>query len=60
MEAELNYYRRRSVQETAAAAAATDGKVRSVHLELGRRYDEKISTIEAEMKRMQLHLVSPA
>ena len=58
MEAELNYYRRRSVQETEAAAAARDGKVRSVHLELGRRYEEKILTIEAEMQRTQVHLVS--
>jgi hypothetical protein len=57
MEAELNYYRRRSVEESAAANAAADGKVRNVHLELGRRYNEKISTIEAEIRRSQLHLV---
>ncbi len=58
MEAELNYYRRRSVQENAAAAAAHNGKVRSVHLELERRYDEKISAIEAELNHVQLHLIS--
>jgi hypothetical protein len=57
MEAELNYYRRRSVEESAAANAAADFKVRNVHLELGRRYNEKISTIEAEIRRSQLHLV---
>jgi hypothetical protein len=57
METELIYYRRRSDEEVAAAAAASDGRVRSVHLELGRRYDERISTIEAELKHVQLRLV---
>ena len=57
MEAELRYYRRRSVEEIAAAAAAPDGKVRRVHLELGRRYDEKVMMIEAELEQSQLHLV---
>jgi len=58
MEAELNYYRRRSVQENQAAATAPNGKLRSVHLELGRRYCEKISMIEAELNRGQMHLVA--
>ena len=57
MDAELKYYRRRSDEETAAAQAANDGKVRDVHLELSRRYHEKISTIEARIRRSQLHLV---
>lgn len=58
MEAELNYYRRRSVEESKAAEAASDGKARSVHLELGRRYEERISMIEAELRRGQMHLVN--
>jgi len=58
MDAELNYYRRRAVEETDAAAAAPEGKVRKIHLELGRRYDERASTMEAEEQRSQLHVVS--
>jgi len=57
MEAELNYYRRRSVEEIAAAAAARDGKVRRVHLELGRRYHEKVITIEAQLNYSRPRLV---
>lgn len=58
MDAELKYYRRRSIEETAAAAVASNSKVRNVHLELGRRYEERISTIEGEIKRAELHPVS--
>ena len=60
MEAELSYYRRRSEEETAAARAAHDANVRNVHLELGRRYEQKISMIEAELRRAELRLVSSA
>jgi hypothetical protein len=60
MEAELNYYRRRSVEESKAAAESPDGKVRGIHLELERRYDEKISAIEAELRRGQMRLVTTA
>jgi hypothetical protein len=60
MEAELIYYRRRSDQEAAAAQAAHDRNVRNVHLELSRRYQERITLIEAEIRRAQLHLVSTA
>ena len=58
MEAELNYYRRRSLEESEAAASAADAKVRSIHFELGRRYEEKISRIEAELRRGRVHLVA--
>ena len=58
MEAELIYCRRRVEEETAAAACAPDDRVRSIHLELGRRYGERASTIEAETRRSQLHLIS--
>ena len=57
MEAELAYYRRRSAEELKAADNAHDGKVRNVHLELGRRYGERVSTMEAELRRSQLHAV---
>jgi hypothetical protein len=57
METELAYYRRRSAQETEAAASANDGKVRNVHLELGRRYEERISALEAHLKSTQIQLV---
>ena len=56
MEAELSYYRRRSMEESRAAATATDSKARSVHLELGRRYLERVSIIEAEFRRQQMQL----
>ena len=60
MEAELIYYRRRSAEEAAAAAAAPTAKVRQVHLELARRYDERVSDIEAGLRRSEIHLVSAA
>ena len=53
MEAELNYCRRRAEEES-AAAVASDGKVRSIHLELGRRYDERASSIELEKRRSRV------
>ena len=58
MEAELIYCRRRAEEETAAAACAPDDRVRSIHLELGRRYGERASTIEAERRRSQLYVVN--
>ncbi|HKP33616.1 MAG TPA: hypothetical protein VJT70_02395 [Sphingomicrobium sp.] len=58
MEADLVYYRRRSAEEAAAAIAATNAKVRQIHLELGRRYDECIAVFEADAVRAPLRLVS--
>jgi hypothetical protein len=60
MEADLIYFRRRSVQEAAAAAGARDAKVRAVHLELARRYDERVAALAAEMNVSQLHLITAA
>jgi hypothetical protein len=60
MEADLAYYRRRSAEEAAAAATALDAKVRSIHLELGRRYAERIAELEAERGAANLHLVTAA
>jgi hypothetical protein len=60
LEADLVYYRRRSAQETAAAAAARDPKVRRVHLELARRYDERVALIAAGGTAQQMHLVPAA
>lgn len=59
MQSELHYYRRRLAEETAAAAASSDAKAAAVHLELARRYDERIKLIERQ-RPAQLHLVSAA
>ena len=58
MEADVAYYKRRTAQETAAANAALDRKVRQVHLELARRYGERISALEHREVAQQLHLVA--
>jgi len=57
MEADLKYYYRRSAEESAAARAARDAKVREVHLELARRYAERVSALNAVTARASLHLV---
>ena len=57
MEAELKYYRRRSAEESAAAEAARDARVSEIHLELARRYSERISALDAGTLRNPLHLV---
>jgi hypothetical protein len=57
MEADLKYYRRRSAEESAAAEAARDSKVREIHLELAQRYAERISSLNATVQRASLHLV---
>jgi hypothetical protein len=58
MEADLAYYRRRSAAEANAAAAALDPVVRDVHLELVRRYAERVATLEAGRARAPAHLVT--
>jgi hypothetical protein len=60
MEADLVYYRRRSSAERAAAAATRDQKVRSIHLQLAKHYEERIAALEAERRRAEMHLVSAA
>ncbi|HEX8842212.1 MAG TPA: hypothetical protein VF757_07915 [Sphingomicrobium sp.] len=60
METDLIYYRRRAAEESAAAAAAEHVKVKQVHLELARRYAERITALEAEPARATLHLVTAA
>jgi len=57
MEAELKYYHRRSAQESAAAEAARDAKVREIHLELARRYSERIAALKETVQKASLHLV---
>ena len=57
MEADLKYYYRRSAEESAAADAALDKKVRAVHLELARRYAERITALNAATQRVSLHLI---
>jgi hypothetical protein len=60
MEADLVYYRRRSAEERAAAAAAPSEKVRSIHLDLAVRYDERVVALAAEQRRSEIHLVTAA
>jgi hypothetical protein len=57
MDGDLKYYRRRSVEESAAAQRAPNAKVREVHLELARRYDERISALSVPAEKISLHLV---
>ena len=40
--------------------AATDAKVRQIHLDLARRYSERITDFEADALRDPLRLVSTA
>ena len=58
MEADLNYYHRRSAEESAAAEAAHNSKVREIHLELARRYSDRITALNAASQRASLHLVA--
>jgi hypothetical protein len=60
MEADLAYYQRRSREEAAAAAAAEHQGVRAAHLELRRRYEERIAGLGAEQRRSEIHLISAA
>jgi hypothetical protein len=60
MEAELSYYRRRSVEEAEAAAVAPDARVRRVHLDLARRYSDRIAALEAQQPGLHLRLVTAA
>jgi Skp family chaperone for outer membrane proteins len=57
MEADLQYYLRRSAEESAAAESAHNSKVREIHLELARRYAERIAALNATVQRASLHLV---
>ena len=57
MEADLKYYYRRSAEESAAAEAARDIKVREIHLEMARRYSDRITALNAATQRTSLHLV---
>jgi hypothetical protein len=60
METDLAYYRRRAAEEAAAAAAARHAKVQQVHLELARRYSERVDALEVEPARAALRLVTAA
>jgi hypothetical protein len=60
MEADIGYYRRRSTEESDAARGAADSHVRNVHLELSRHHDQRVSALEAELRRAQMRVVSTA
>ena len=62
METDLVYYRRRAAEEAAAAAVAEHLNVKQVHLELARRYAERVAALETqgEAARASLRLVTAA
>ena len=60
MEADLNYYKRRSAEETAAATAADNAIARDAHLELARRYDGEIARLRVELRRAGFRIVNAA
>ena len=60
MEADLSYYRRRSVEERTAAAAAPSIRVREIHLELAAAYEQRTSRLETPDRNAALHLVPAA
>lgn len=59
MENDVSYYMRRAAEE-GAAATATHGRARDVHLELARRYQERVHSAEVEARRSAIHAVIPA
>jgi hypothetical protein len=60
MRADLAYYRRRAAGERLAAAGADNPRVRSVHLELARQYDERLKVLTDERGHAGLSLVPAA
>jgi hypothetical protein len=60
MEADVVYYRRRSAEESAAAEAAVDSRVRQVHLDLAALYADRLTSIETGSTENRLQLVSAA
>jgi hypothetical protein len=60
MEADVVYYRRRSAEESAAAEAAVDSRVRQVHLDLAALYADRLTSIETHSTENRLQLVSAA
>lgn len=60
MEADLVYFRRRSAEEVRAAGRALDVRVRAVHLDLARRYQERAAELEAQQLDVHLTLVPAA
>ena len=60
METDLAYYRRRASQEGAAAQAALHPKVRTIHLELKRCYEERACAVAGPEAPAPAHLVTAA
>jgi len=60
MEADLSYFKRRSAEETAAAAATDNAVAREAHLELARRYDGEVARLDVELKRASFRVISAA
>jgi hypothetical protein len=60
MEADLTYYRRRLAEEAAAAESAENQAVRSAHLELAQRYNDRIASLETGRRRTEIRLVTAA
>jgi hypothetical protein len=60
MEADLIYYRRRCAEEAQAAALALNPRVRDIHVDLGRRYSERVAALEEERRQINVRLVTAA
>jgi hypothetical protein len=60
MDDNLAYYRRRHAEELAASRASVKASVRAAHAELARLYDDRIATLEARARVLDINLVSAA
>ena len=60
MERDAIYYRRRMAEERTAAIHAVHPRAREVHLEMSARYEERLTTLEADEEQGPLHLVDVA
>jgi len=57
MENDLSYYTRRAAEER-SAANATQGPVRDAHLEMARRYEERLHSAKVAARRSAMHAVA--
>jgi hypothetical protein len=60
METDLAYYLRRACQEGDAAKASLHPKVRNVHLDMKRLYEERATAIKGAQEHRSQNLVSAA
>lgn len=58
MESDVTYYRKRAAEEAARALSAGNAKVRQVHLDLARRYADRVTALETQEMPLGLHVVA--